>query len=151
MGVKKIVTKAMEFSPEKQAEIDKAVASGEIKIYPKPREGISEELMVTSDNTNTQKKEKTVKNTKKEDKKAVSSINLGESIKVNSNNTGTLVLNSELIVNLNLKKGDEVIVDGNKRTISSVQLFPKKNQAQIATSGFGKWPMGEIEIQFNRS
>ena len=89
-------------------------------------------------------------NPRKTNKAIVTAIKLGQKFKVDSKSSGTLILNSGYVKALKLQKGDKVTVDGKDRTISAVALFEKKERAQIATAGCGKWPVGTIEISFNR-
>lgn len=82
---------------------------------------------------------------------SVKPIELGHPSKVESVSTGTLILKFDLLEGLTLKAGDEVTVNGDKRVISNVTKYDKKKQISIATQGYGKWPVGEIEVTFKSS
>ena len=134
-----------------QAKVDVAVAAGEIKIYPKPLPKSETSLAGVVTDSKSHEITKQKKSPKKAEKTSVPAVKLGQKFQVESPSSGTLVLNSDYVTSLELKKGDKVTVDGQDRTISAVTVFEKKGRAQIATAGCGKWPIGSVEISFNRA
>lgn len=151
------MNKKIKVTAAKKAEIAAAVKAGEILVHPEHHEDNEGEVEVMDTKQDAPKAKKSEKTPKKAEKKVsakaettvqVSPIKLGEKTRVDSVSTGTLVLKMDLLAGIELKSGDQVVVDGNARTISNVTKYAKKNQISIATSGFGKWPVGSVEVEF---
>lgn len=108
---------------------------------------------MTTEKKNTKKAATKVESaeTAVEKSSTVKPIVLGQLAKVESISTGTLVLKFDLVSGLTLKAGDQVIVNGDSRVISNVTRYEKKKQISIATQGYGKWPVGPVEVTFKSS